>query len=86
MTMKLDLPHPPIIFDLTPDQADYILAHKPVDKHCMIVGYARRRPFPEQEAMTLCAWFAPYDMAVATLATNTKKTARKRTTKEKDTE
>ena len=58
---------PPLRFELTEEQAAAIDANKPPGEAAMVVGYARRLPWPDHERFTLCAWFVPMPKAEAAL-------------------
>ena len=58
---------PPLRFELTEEQAAAIDANKPPGEAAMVVGYARRLPWPDPERFTLCAWFVAMPEAEAAL-------------------
>jgi hypothetical protein len=58
---------PPLRFELTEEQAAMIEEAKPPGDVALVVGYARRHPWPDPERFTLCAWFVTMPKAEAAL-------------------
>ena len=58
---------PPLRFELTEEQAAELERTKPPSMAAMVVGYARRHPWPDPEKFTLCAWFVEMPEAEAAL-------------------
>jgi hypothetical protein len=58
---------PPLRLELTDEQAAMIEQAKPPGDVALVVGYARRHPWPDHETFTLCAWFIPMSEAEAGL-------------------
>ena len=49
------------------EQAAALDAAKPPGNAALVVGYARRHPWPDPDKFTLCAWFVPMPKAEAAL-------------------
>ena len=58
---------PPLRFELTEEPAAAIDANKPPGDAALVVGYARRHPWPDPNKFTLCAWFVTMPKAEAAL-------------------
>jgi hypothetical protein len=58
---------PPLRFELSEEQAAMIEEAKPPGDVALVVGYARRHPWPDPDKFTLCAWFVPMPKAEAGL-------------------
>lgn len=58
---------PPIRLRLTKAQARKIEEAKEAGESVMVCGYARRHPWPDPEAFTLCAWFVDSEALQAAL-------------------
>ena len=54
---------PPLRLKLTKAQAKKLDKAKPAGSDCLVVGYAQRHPWPDNESHTLCAWFVESDNA-----------------------
>lgn len=58
---------PPVRLELTPEQGEAVEAALPAGAAVLLVGYARRMPWPRPEAFTACAWFVTMAEAEAGL-------------------
>jgi len=48
---------PPLRLKLTKAQCKRLEKAKPAGSGALVVGYARRHPWPDNESHTICAWF-----------------------------
>jgi len=68
MSLEDRFPAPPAIrLELTQEQAEALDRAKPPGASTLILGYARRHPWPGPSKFTVCAWFADLEAVKAAL-------------------